>query len=432
LFTAQGIFWKSRGFMVLLSMLPFNGNLLANIFIEDPSVQAMHQTVLEFFRPGGPTEGSRFQMAAADAHTGISIACIQYLLLCLTNTRANNLRVPSSLSRAISLAICGLCTDNPHSPPLLEERHDPANPPGTGTDSWVSRDFEEYARYLNDRPFIVYILGNLKEHLPECRQVEGIPRLLSQLSMQFTNNPMCYLLGSLVTTNSSQTQAASERQDLVKDFLSGLALAATRMGFSGAVEASLEAGADTEGRLDDKTLLLISAQNGDQATARVLLDRGAGIEAIDNNRHRALHLAAANGHDTMVRLLADRGADREATDGVGHRGLHLAAENGRERTVQVLIENLAVYKEAKNVFGWTALHIATMRGYSGTVRMLIERLGVNRHSKDDGGNTPLHLAAALGLKNVVQLLVTIPPVNRECLDDEMKKALDLALERSAS
>jgi hypothetical protein len=75
--------------MVVRSLVLLHGSVLANISTEGgSSVQTMYQTVLEFFRTGGPTEGPRFQMpvAAADAHIGIPMTCIRYLTLCTAGT----------------------------------------------------------------------------------------------------------------------------------------------------------------------------------------------------------------------------------------------------------------------------------------------------------------------------------------------------------
>src|SRR6266436_2183027 len=100
--------------MVLPSMLLSHRNIIANVSIVDSIVQVMHQTVLEFFRAGGPTEGSRFRMAAASAHVGISIACIRYLALCVTDTGAFNFRAPSPLNKAIVSGIRDRYTANMH------------------------------------------------------------------------------------------------------------------------------------------------------------------------------------------------------------------------------------------------------------------------------------------------------------------------------
>jgi ankyrin repeat protein len=42
---------------------------------------------------------------------------------------------------------------------------------------------------------------------------------------------------------------------------------------------------------------------------RLLLDRGADIEAKNSNGCTALHLSAVKGHQTIVQLLLDKEAD---------------------------------------------------------------------------------------------------------------------------
>ena len=61
---------------------------------------------------------------------------------------------------------------------------------------------------------------------------------------------------------------------------------------------------------DRTTLLHGMAQLGDVRKATLLLDHGAGIDAVDEEfRSTPLGLAARWGHLEMVRLLLDRGAD---------------------------------------------------------------------------------------------------------------------------
>ena len=42
---------------------------------------------------------------------------------------------------------------------------------------------------------------------------------------------------------------------------------------------------------------------------QLLLDRGAGLNEVDNNGHTAMHAAAEGNFPAIVQLLADRGAD---------------------------------------------------------------------------------------------------------------------------
>ena len=52
--------------------------------------------------------------------------------------------------------------------------------------------------------------------------------------------------------------------------------------------------------------------NGHEATARLLLDHGARIEATSSNGTTPLLQTAENGCEALVRLLLDRGAHIEA------------------------------------------------------------------------------------------------------------------------
>ena len=76
------------------------------------------------------------------------------------------------------------------------------------------------------------------------------------------------------------------------------------------------------------TVLHRVAWGGHQATARLLLDRGAEIEAQDFGHQTPLRRAALRGHEATVGLLLNCGADIEAKGLVSKTPLHLAAFGG--------------------------------------------------------------------------------------------------------
>ena len=59
------------------------------------------------------------------------------------------------------------------------------------------------------------------------------------------------------------------------------------------------------------------------------LDRGADVNAADDKGQTALHLSVASAEDSVVKLLAARGANLEARDGGGRTPLDLARAGGR-------------------------------------------------------------------------------------------------------
>jgi len=58
-----------------------------------------------------------------------------------------------------------------------------------------------------------------------------------------------------------------------------------------------------------------SAERGDLAEVRRLLEAGTSVNQLDDSGETALHGAAAFGHEDIVRLLLDRGAEVDQTDG---------------------------------------------------------------------------------------------------------------------
>ena len=416
----------------------------------------MHQTVREFFRPAGPTDLSVFRMSSNnDAHLGIAISCIRYLMLCATN---------SSLS----------------------------NPPKPAT--WTKDHFEACVRYLHERPFIKYALSYLQEHLHTCRQVTRISALISQTREQLTSGPSSCILEAWVPQDWRLVVATEKEQHDNKEFRKRLLHTATRMKCSQVVDVLLIASAEVEASLDSKTALMVSAEIGDWETARVLLDQGASMTAKDSDGQTALHLAARKGHNTVVGLLIDRGADKEAADNKGQTALHLAVVNGQEGnarllldqgadigaddaesqtalhlaaangrdnllalllnrgakiteeddcgwqalhtaawnghggTVEILVETLSANKEARDRSGWTALHVAAFCGRNAMVEMIVKNLGADKDAKDEAGWTALHFVAALGLKDTVQMLIKILDANKHAQNNKGKTALDLAQE----
>jgi len=76
------------------------------------------------------------------------------------------------------------------------------------------------------------------------------------------------------------------------------------------------------------------------AAARLLLDRGADVEAVADNptRVRPLHSAAASGDTEVVRMLVDTGAEVDVTQEGGYTPLHAVAQNGDDEAVEILLD----------------------------------------------------------------------------------------------
>ncbi|RKK27976.1 hypothetical protein BFJ66_g16403, partial [Fusarium oxysporum f. sp. cepae] len=171
------------------------------------------------------------------------------------------------------------------------------------------------------------------------------------------------------------------------------------------VKLLLEKGAEIEAKDSEygRTPLSWAAGNGHKATVKLLLENGAGVESKDEFGQTLLSWAAENGHEAVVKLLLENGAGVESKDGDGRTPLSWAARNGHKATVKLLLENGAGV-ESKDEFGQTPLSRAAENGHEAVVKLLLEN-GAGVESKDEVGRTPLWQAARNGHKAMVKLLL---------------------------
>jgi ankyrin repeat protein len=134
-----------------------------------------------------------------------------------------------------------------------------------------------------------------------------------------------------------------------------------------------------------------------------LMEIGANVNAKTDNGVTALHQAARNGHDVMARHLVEKGADVNAKTASGETALHWAAENGHKEMAWLLLENGTDIK-AKTASGETALHWAVENEHDAMARLLVEK-GADVKAKTSSGVTALHWAVESGHDAMAQLLV---------------------------
>jgi ankyrin repeat protein len=138
------------------------------------------------------------------------------------------------------------------------------------------------------------------------------------------------------------------------------------------------------------TPLMISAFDGHQHVAKLLLDHGAHINAKDMAGYTPLHWAAFNGFRDVVDLLIKRGAIIGAQSKFGITPLLQAAAQGHPRVVERLLAARADPNAASSD-GSTPLHKAVVNGHQEVVLHLL-RARASVHAVHDDGATPLSLA----------------------------------------
>ena len=133
------------------------------------------------------------------------------------------------------------------------------------------------------------------------------------------------------------------------------------------------------------------ARIGDVKRCQLLIEQGAIVHATDWFGWTPLHLAASEGHPDVCRLLLERGASvNAATNRYGITPLHDAAANGHDEVCQLLIQADANVNAADIVI-WTPLHSAAWCNHADVCRLLIDR-GANINAITRNNETPLDLA----------------------------------------
>jgi ankyrin repeat protein len=127
---------------------------------------------------------------------------------------------------------------------------------------------------------------------------------------------------------------------------------------------------------DGFTALHFPAFFGGMECARVLLDRGANVDAHGRGwmTGTPLNSAAAGRHADVARLLLERGADPNARQGSGWTPLHSAAHNGDPDMVTLLLAHGA-NPSATNDDGATVRSMAEESGNDDVVARVRDALG---------------------------------------------------------
>ena len=156
-----------------------------------------------------------------------------------------------------------------------------------------------------------------------------------------------------------------------------------------------------------------------------LLNRGISVNSRTNNsKMTPLHIMACHAErEKIIKLLIFRGAEVNALDDYGFTPLHYAAEYGMEQNIEILIKHGANTKTA-SYKGYTPLHLAAMfpdhhiiskintkkplKYMYDSKPLCIEILlqnGAIIDARDCDGNTPLHWTATHDINRIADVLI---------------------------
>jgi ankyrin repeat protein len=153
----------------------------------------------------------------------------------------------------------------------------------------------------------------------------------------------------------------------------------------------------------DRTPLHIVAGKGASFMTRMLLEKGADVNAQGGYYGSALQAASARGHNEVVTLLLDKGADVNAQGGQYGNALQLALVRGYKEVVMLLLDKGADVNAQCGLDG-NALQLASARGHKEAVTLLLDK-GADVNAQGGQFGNALRAASIGGYKEVVMLLL---------------------------
>lgn len=175
-----------------------------------------------------------------------------------------------------------------------------------------------------------------------------------------------------------------------------------------------------------------AARCGDEETLLHLLHLRAGVDAVHlGSDATALHWAAAGGHAGIMKVLVGRGASVEARDERGATPFHWAAFCGNAEAAEWLLRSGAdINAVCKD--GNTALHLALHENgeaHDAVVKMLLERTsGPDLDARNNAGATPLWWPVFSQFHNSVERMLH-GGADIFVLDNDGRTVLDCAVDR---
>ncbi|KAJ3609681.1 hypothetical protein NHX12_024194 [Muraenolepis orangiensis] len=182
----------------------------------------------------------------------------------------------------------------------------------------------------------------------------------------------------------------------------------------------MAAGNKQAGRCAQALVPLLSNVN----MVKLLLSRGANINAFDKKDRRAIHWAAYMGHAEVVRLLVVSGAEVDCKDQQAFTPLHTAAASGMGAVLHYLL-GLGVPVNQVNSLGNTPLHVACYNGQNVVVHELISA-GANVNQVNELGFSALHFASSTHQGVLCQELLLVNKANVNTISKDGKTPLHMA------
>ncbi|KAH7390279.1 ankyrin repeat-containing domain protein [Cadophora sp. MPI-SDFR-AT-0126] len=155
-----------------------------------------------------------------------------------------------------------------------------------------------------------------------------------------------------------------------------------------------------QGRYDNA--LQAVSYRGHEQVVKLLLDKGADVNAQSGFYGNALQAASAGGHEQVVKLLLDKGANVNAQGGSYGNALQAASYGGCEQIVKLLLDKGANVNAQGGSYG-NALQVASYKGHEQVVKLLLDK-GADVNAQGGYYGNALQAALAGDYEQVMKLL----------------------------
>ncbi|KAK1835684.1 ankyrin repeat-containing domain protein [Podospora conica] len=343
----------------------YTGNFL-EVHQKESTVEMLHPTAADFLRARGAMIDGELLLEQEDDEGLLPImahSCLQYLRLVTFDLRGNQSSIGST----------------------------------------VVAHFEQFAKTINNYPFLVYALEYTKSHI-KPHHISHMAELLRKMS----TSPIRFLLQDWIQVQCSALGLAPPslqklNEQKVRTFKNCILHCAAAQGFGTAVRIAVAAGADVEshsslheGRENAMCLAIISTDQP-ESIVRILLESGASSGAPTRFKSTPLHYAGKYMKDRVVELLLRNDADVNARDSQDMTPLH--------RSVIGLTQVGLVGDHQDAGMTQRLVPGPPSKQASLTCVELLVRAGADLQAGDSHGRKAIHWASGLGRRDMVKFLV---------------------------
>jgi hypothetical protein len=164
--------------------------------------------------------------------------------------------------------------------------------------------------------------------------------------------------------------------------------------------------------------LHVAGKYGHVDVAKLLIQNGAGVNAVDKDNWTSLHVTTWYGHVDVAKLLIQKGAEVNAVNGDNATSLHMTAPFGHVDVAKLLIQNGADVKDVDK-YDRTSLHVTTLNGHVDVAKLLIQN-GADVNAVDKWKQSVLYCASCISksVPLILELFCFGAKIDKKALEND--------------